>query len=134
VLFRSVGWAVKPLSSEVSYLQVSGKGKPINSTMLTALEMAKEHIIWLDLSNMDITDEALKTVGSLENLTQLLMNNSKISDTGMQQLQNLTHLEVLNIYNTPISDEGLQTLKSNSALRKIYICLIICNLCNLCNV
>lgn len=116
-----VGWAVKPLSSEVSYLQVSGKGKPINSTMLTALEMAKEHIIWLDLSNMDITDEALKTVGSLENLTQLLMNNSKISDTGMQQLQNLTHLEVLNIYNTPISDEGLQTLKSNSALRKIYI-------------
>lgn len=121
VEMTKVGWVVKPLSDVVNYLQISGKGKPINKEMLAALDKAKAHITWLNLSNMSLTDEVLQEVGSFENLTQLLLNNNKISDAGLQYIQTLKHLEVLNIYNTPISDAGLQTLKSNSALKKIYI-------------
>ncbi|PCJ96091.1 MAG: hypothetical protein COA50_07880 [Flavobacteriaceae bacterium] len=118
---KRVGWAVKPLSSEVNYLQVSGKGKVMNARMLAALEKAKAHITWLDVSNMSLTDAVIQELGNLENLTQLLLNNNNITNAGLEQLQRLKRLEVLNLYNNSISDAGLQLLENNSALKKVYI-------------
>jgi Leucine-rich repeat (LRR) protein len=60
---------------------------------------------------INITDDGLKQISTLPNLTQLFLSFSKITDKGLAYLKTLTKLQILNIVKTPgITDDGVDTL------------------------
>lgn len=117
------GFIVNRLMKNNYFLEVnfSLSEKPISTTNLELLIGIKEQLIWLDLSNSQITDEYLEQIGLLENLMKLDLSGNAISDRGIQHLTKLTNLESLNLYNTEVSEGLLELLPNLTRLQKIYL-------------
>ncbi len=115
------GFTVRPLAEENHFLGITSNLSSIKLEQLKMLSAAKEQITWLDLSNQDITDEMLATIGQFTNLTRLRLENNPISDRGIENLDGLAHLESLNLYGTDITNETLEKLEKFPALKKIYL-------------
>ena len=100
------GFIVNRLMKNKYFLEAnfSLSEKPITTTDLELLGAIKEQLIWLDLSNSQITDESLEQIGQLENLIKLDLSGNAISDVGIRSLKKLIHLESLNLYNTNVSE------------------------------
>ena len=88
---RSVGLLVKPLASGNNFLHVKPLTNNVSESQIQLLLKAKEQITWLDLSNKNINDKMLETIGQLNNLTSLKLNNNPITDLGIAFLKNLNH-------------------------------------------
>ena len=74
---------------------------------LTNADLAK--VTNVDLRNWSqITDEGLKDVAKLQNLTHLQFYRTKITDAGLKELAKLQKLTHLNLRSTKITDEGLK--------------------------
>jgi Leucine-rich repeat (LRR) protein len=95
--------------------------KPISSAHIKLLISIKEQLIWLDLSNAQVSDESLEQIRLLENLIKLDLSGNDISDTGIQSLEKLIHLESLNLYNTSVSEGILEIIPKLTRLQKIYL-------------
>jgi|GEM_PF-3596818 Leucine-rich repeat (LRR) protein len=61
----------------------------------------------LYLNETGITDEGLKELPRLELLTCLDLSSTKTTNAGLQEVARLKQLTELNLYNTQITDEGL---------------------------
>ena len=82
---------------------------------------AKEQITWLNFGKAGITDDMLKVVGQLPNLTRLRLEKNQISDAGIQHLTGLKHLESLNLYATPVTDGVLESIRKIPSLKRLYL-------------
>lgn len=111
-----------PIANEINYLDVTYKGKgQLSKSQLSLLEEIAAHIVWLNLENSQLTDDALEVVGNLPNLTSLKLQNNPITDAGIQYLKNLKNLEVLNLYNTQVSANSIQVLGELESLKRCYL-------------
>lgn len=81
----------------------------------------KKQLVWLKLSNTNITDSALSVIGKCANLTLLQLNNTKISDRGLGELKNLDNLQSLSLVGTKVTGAGILQLQSLKNLRSIYL-------------
>lgn len=72
----------------------------------------------LDLHDSEITDEDVKQIGKLTNLTDLDLRNNQISD--ISPLAGLTNLTELRLYNNQISDSDQKWLRE-----KLPDCLFV---------
>jgi len=115
------GFLARHLADENNFLEVTPSRSSVNMEQLQTLSAAKEQITWLNLSNQEITDDMLATLGQFTNLTQLRLENNPITDKGMDNLTGLAHLETLNLYGTAITDETLGKLDKFPALKKLYL-------------
>ncbi|GAB5474917.1 MAG: ribonuclease inhibitor [Maribacter sp.] len=95
--------------------------KPIALSSLDLLTDLKEQLIWLDLSNTQLTDASLKKIARLDNLMKLNLSGNPITDKGLQHLAQLTHLESLNLYHTEVSEGVLELLPKLTRLQRIYL-------------
>jgi hypothetical protein len=64
----------------------------------------------VNMTDTDIVDADLKSVGKLSKLTSLLLGGTGITDQGLAELHNLGDLESLHLQNTPITDAGMAHL------------------------
>jgi beta-lactamase regulating signal transducer with metallopeptidase domain/uncharacterized protein YjbI with pentapeptide repeats/Leucine-rich repeat (LRR) protein len=68
-----------------------------------------------------ITDEGLKTLGELVNLTYLTLSGNKISDAALVHLKNLSRLKDLSLDHTGITEDGLANLEPLQALENLRL-------------
>lgn len=120
---RSQGFKVYEIAQEVHYLDVdfSLADTTLGASQLNSLLKAKEHIVWLNLSGSDITDEGLKTIGQLEHLIRLRLDQTAITEAGLQHLTGLQHLEYLNVYGTQVGDGLIEPIKAMPKLKKLFL-------------
>ena len=109
-IMSSAGLLVKPLSNNNNFLALNPPQVSSAKVKLNFIE-AKEQITWLNLSNKNITNDMLKTIGQLDNLTRLKLNNNPITDLGISYLKNLNHLEILNLYGSSVTEKSIVSLE-----------------------
>jgi hypothetical protein len=116
------GIVVIPVGSETNYLSVSFiNAKEAGDNDLSLLLPLKDQLLWLNVGRTKITDQGLKTIAQLTNLTQLNLEHTAIQDDGLKQLTSLAHLTTLNLVGNGISDAGLMNVARLPGLEKIYL-------------
>ena len=119
---RKMGAVVTPLTPEQTFLAVNLVNNPgFSDEHMDALLKLGEQVVWLDLSDTNITDKGLQQVGKLKNLTRLSLDNTAISDKGLAYLKHSESLLYLNLYHTSISDKGLKNLENIRNLKALYL-------------
>lgn len=115
---------VKPLSEGSNLLDVSfvmaGKATPVQrGEQLKNLLAIRHQVYWLDVSNCHLTDDDLKVLAQLPNLTKLRLQKNSITDKGIGYLKGLTKLTVLNAYQNPLTDQSVATIQQLPALKEV---------------
>lgn len=116
---RNMGFKVETLGAGNNLLEVSYRGQNIEN--IEVLLEAAAQITWLDLSNTQITDEQINTIGKLPNLTRLRLQNNPIGDEGVAALSSLKHLESLNLHHTQVTNAVATTLGKIVGLKRVYL-------------
>jgi len=113
---------VMPVANESTLLMVNTVNAPaFNDQAAEGLSGLSEQVVWLKLGNTKISDNALKSVGKLKNLTRLSLDQTAVTDAGLSNLNGLKHLEHLNLYGTKITDAGLKSLAGLKTLKTLYL-------------
>ncbi|MBC7569229.1 MAG: hypothetical protein H7319_05790 [Spirosoma sp.] len=118
---RSQGFVIrimnhKPLMLDVTWPKKTGQ-PVVDLAVLTPLA---KHIIWLNLSDLNLTDSQLKAVTQYSNLEKLRVEKNPISNEFLRSIAGLSYLQALNVYGTHITSAGLTALKDMKRLEKIY--------------
>ena len=92
------------------------------------LEALGGHVFWkegrlveVSLNRSAISDETLRLVGGLPDLTDLSLEETTVGDRGVAHLKQLAKLEWLNLYRTRIGDAGLYTLSAIPSLKLLPV-------------
>lgn len=115
------GYSVKKLSSATNLLEVNVRSNSYSKLDVAALLDVKDQLVWLDLSNSGITDEDLKSIGALSNLTKLNLHGNNISDDGVEHLLTLSRLQYLNLYGTKVTDRTIMHFSAMESLKRLYL-------------
>ena len=115
------GYSVKKLSSATNLLEVNVRSNSYSKLDVAALLDVKDQLVWLDLSNSGITDEDLKSIGVLSNLTKLNLHGNNISDDGVEHLLTLSRLQYLNLYGTKVTDRTIMHFSAMESLKRLYL-------------
>jgi Leucine-rich repeat (LRR) protein len=75
----------------------------------------------LDLSVLDITDQHLKGLAHLKNLTALDLRARSITDAGLKELLPLKNLRALCLWHTQVTDVGLKDLAKLTNLTTLQL-------------
>ena len=121
-LLKDKGITIIPVSQNSNYLMADFISA-INFTDedIALLLPLKKQLVWLKLSNTNITDSSLFVISQFNNLTLLQLNNTKITDKGLGAIKKLDNLQSLNLVGTKITSEGVLQLQSLKILQSIYL-------------
>lgn len=97
---------------------ISGQYKP---SMLEECIALKQQIVSINLSNMPVEDEALKTIAQFENLEELFLNGTNITGSTLAELQSCKNLARLSLANTKVAAKHLDILGKSSLLKKVFL-------------
>jgi uncharacterized membrane protein len=119
---RRQGWKVRWMMKQPAMLDIA---KPARATSSIAdaqkdLERLSKNIIWLNVSDNQLTDKDLVFLGQLTNLEKLRLEKNPVTDAVCAQLQSLSHLEAVNLNETKVSMHGVELLRKNTAVKRIY--------------
>jgi len=119
---RSKGILVIPVGLESNYVSVSFvNARNATDKDLELLLPLKDQLLWLNIGRTRITDEALKIVGQLTNLTLLNLEYTAVQDIGLEKLLSLSKLTSLNLVGTKVGDPGISHLSQLKKLKKIFL-------------
>ena len=119
---RAKGVLVIPVGAETNYISVNFvNARESTDSDLALLLPLKKQLLWLNVGRTKITDEGLKTIGQLSNLTQLNLEHTAIRDAGLAHLKALSRLTMLNVIGNQVSDSGLNQLAAIPTLEKLYL-------------
>ncbi|GAB3706648.1 ribonuclease inhibitor [Spirosoma flavus] len=119
---KKTGLLVLPISKEQNQLEVSAvNARSFSDAQAAVLPKLSNQIVWLKLSDTQISDATLAQIAKLKNLQKLHLEQTKITDAGLKQLKGLSNLEYLNLYGTSVSDAGLAELASMKSLKTVYL-------------
>lgn len=113
---------VYPLALNSPALAVDFYGTTaFKSEHLQALQGVREQVVNLNLSNMPLRDEDLKTVALFPNLRKLNLSNTLITGATLGELKNLKHLCSLSISGTSLKISDLDALRELPELSHLYL-------------
>jgi len=119
---KEAGILILPVAMNSNYLMANFVTAPKNGDeevkLLTPLH---KQLVWLKLGNTAVTDSALYTLSSFQNLRRLQIDHTQISDSGISYLKKLNELRYLNLVGTNVTAEGVMQLKGLKNLRSIYL-------------
>lgn len=115
------GFQVNQLTLAKNIYEVKFQGDRPAQLKMEDLNLLKDQIVWLQLTNCTVTDEELKIIGNLPNLHKLNLNRNSITDTGISYLQSLPKLQYLNLYGTAITNKSIPILMQIPELKKLYV-------------
>lgn len=120
---RIYGFQITRISEDYPFLNVRTT-RAKNSLTAEDLDLLKPlmgQITWLDLSGLEVTDDALITLSEFPHITRLKLQNTDIGDETLAHIRDFQHLEYLNLYATEVTDAGLSHLYSITSLRSLYL-------------
>jgi hypothetical protein len=88
---------------------------------LGELSAIKSQLVSLNLTNMPVKDEDLKTIAQFENLEKLILNNTDITGQNLTALQSLSALRSLSLSGTKVTKEQLSFVNKMPQLKEIFI-------------
>ena len=97
----------------------SGSGITINSIKANLRAIAK-NVIWLNLSNNNLTENELDFLPLMTNLEKLRLEKNPLTDKILPQLIGLHHLESLNLNETNVTNSAIERLKQMPGLKRVY--------------
>jgi len=119
---RTKGVLVIPVGAETNYLSVNFvNARETTDKDLALLLPLRNQLLWLNVGRTKITDEGLKTIGQLSNLTQLNIEHTAISDAGVGHLKALSQLTTLTLVGNHVSDNALSDLSKLPKLQRVYL-------------
>ena len=119
---REKGVVLIPVTRNSNYLSANFVTvDSVTDKEISLLGSLKKQLVWLKLSDKNISDSLLRTIGQLTNLTRLQLDNTSVTDKGLASLQSLVNLQYLNLVGTKVTSQGLIQLKNLPNLQAIYI-------------
>lgn len=115
------GFQVYAINESNNLLEIKYNGNSNEKPNLELLTAVKDQLVWLQLTNCNIEDADLKTIGQLSNLYKLNLNRTKVTDKGINELAGLSKLEYLNLYGTAITDSSVIALQRFQSLKKLFV-------------
>lgn len=123
---------IKQLQQKGVVLTPLAKGSPFltanlvnasnfSDTDMLLLAKLSEQVVWLDMSQANISDKGLQPIAKFKNLTRLSLDNTAVTDAGLKHLEPLTNLRYLNLYGTKVTDTGLKSLTACKSLKALYL-------------
>ena len=114
------GFIVNVLMKENYFLEAnfSLSEKELTNNSIETLLQIKKQLIWLNLTDSNVSDDNLKKIGELERLMKLNLSKTKISDKGLSHLEKLEKLESLNLFRTKVSNELINIIPKLPNLKK----------------
>ncbi|MBL7763762.1 MAG: hypothetical protein JNL23_10095 [Chitinophagaceae bacterium] len=89
------------------------------------MEKLAKNIIWLNVSENNLSDNDLSFLTSLINLEKLRIEKNPVTDAVCDRLKTLPHLEAVNLNETKVTANGIVTLRKNETIRRVYTGLSI---------
>jgi uncharacterized membrane protein len=119
---RQEGFVIRVMNHQPLMLDVTLPPKAGKSGVnLAVLKPLAKHIIWLNLSDLNLTDGHLGIVATFSNLEKLRVEKNPIGNESLKNISGLAHLHALNVYHTKITPAGLETLKHMKQLENLYV-------------
>lgn len=117
------GFILNALMKENYFLEAnySLSEKELTIQSVETLLKLKKQLIWLNLTDSNLSDDKLKKIGELERLMKLNLSKTNISDKGLAHLGNLKKLKSLNLYKTKVSEELLNVIPKLPNLKRLYL-------------
>jgi len=88
---------------------------------LEDLLKVNKQLIVLNLGNMPVTDENMKTISKFSNLEKLILNNSLITEKGLTEIENIKSLRSLSLAGTQIGKNALPQLLKMASLNEVFL-------------
>ncbi len=89
--------------------------------LLKELTPLKQQVISLNMTNMPVKDEEVKTIAQFTNLEKLVLNGTGITDKTLPELKRCIKLKSLSLSNTKITAEAFTILPALPSLREVYL-------------
>jgi uncharacterized membrane protein/mono/diheme cytochrome c family protein len=119
---EKLGVAFTPLTPDHVFLAANlGNTANFTDAQMNLLSKLKDQIIWLDMSETKVTDNALAQIAQFKYLTRLSLDNTAVTDNGLGNLARLPNLHYLNLYGTKVTDKGLKSLAACKNLKALYL-------------
>ncbi|MEM8866855.1 MAG: c-type cytochrome domain-containing protein [Verrucomicrobiota bacterium] len=97
----------------------------VESTQLEAALIATarlgERLSWLDCSQLELPQSFFQQLPRYQNLQRLHLDASSVTDQDLKTISQLPELSYLNLYKTQISDTAIESLKQSPSLQTIYL-------------
>lgn len=90
-------------------------------SFLQELTAVQEQLVSLNLTNMPIRDEDLKTIAKFQHLEKLILNGTDVTGVNLSALKSLQNLSSLGLSNTSIDKTNIQVVKDFPALHHVYV-------------
>jgi uncharacterized membrane protein len=119
--FRNSGFRVNYLSETNFLLDVAFEKDSINKDQIQILNTVSDKITFLKLSKCNLSDDLIKEIADLPNLTRIDISKNSLSADVVTFLSKLEHLESVNLNETDINSESLRNLLTASSKLRIYV-------------
>jgi len=110
----SNGHQVSAVDAAAAQKMLKARGAKLNNDDLS-------NVTRITLDHSDVTDDDLKLLKAIPQLTHLRLSDTGIGDAGLAHLATLTKLRVLKIDKTKVSGQGLKHLAPLTHLTELYM-------------
>ena len=121
---NSSGIKLLPIEGDVGLQVISSIDQKLamNDEDIRVLLLIAQHLVVLDLTQSEVTDQGLETLKKFPNLQSLtLEGSSKITSAGIRHLVDVTSLEKLNLVRVKLDDSAVDFLSKMGGLREVYL-------------
>ncbi len=89
---------------------------------IKVLQLIAQHLVILDLTNSEVTDQGLSILKKFPNLQKITLENSaKVTSQGVLFLSEIMGLENLNLVRVKLDDSAVDAIASMESLREVFL-------------
>ena len=94
----------------------------INDDDLKILQYIAQHLVILDLTNSQVSDQGLAVLQKFPNIKKLILEGSeKVTTQGVQNISSIPSLELLNLIRLKLDDSVVDVLSKMGALQQVFL-------------
>jgi len=121
-ILRQKGLTVRVMLHDPVMLDVTmpAKSGVAMSDIEKDLSIVAGNVIWLNLSDNNLTENDLKILKLMSNLEKLRLEKNPVGDRIVDLLSQHQHLEAVNLNGTLLTNSGLARLRRHPSLQRVY--------------
>ena len=125
-ILRTAGFRIKLIHRQPDLLDVvlpagSAHADGEIGEKIKLLNKIKDNIYWLDLSNLELTDEHVRLLPQCNNLQQLNLSQNLVTDALGAKLKTLPRMRSLMVHHTLITSRLLDEINTIESLKKVFV-------------